>query len=467
MTTLVEPLSDNRVLLRVEVSAHDVDHAFEHALRDLARDVRIPGFRKGKIPPRVLRSRIGEEAVIEEALRGHLGSWYSRALREAGVEPVDSPDIDYDDPPVEGSTWTFTATVPVPAPATLPKKLVIEAERAEEDVPADAIERELERLRGLQSQLEPTDAPAARGDYVLVDFAGSIDGKAIKDATVSDFLVEIGSGRLIGDLEDALIGLTAGDEKTVEVVFPADYQPKKVAGKTAVFEVALKEVKKRVLPELDDELARQVSEFETIAELREAIEKDIRERADRAADGRYRAACLQSLAAVAEVELADGLIQRRLQARLEDLSDSFRRRGQSFERYIAATGQSPEQVVASLRPEVEDGLRQELALRAFADREKIAVEDAEIEVYIRESAVEAKQDPDETVARVMADAGIRRDLADDLRIKKALDRLVEIAVPVPVKASADASTDDGAAGSAQAAEKEDEGTADEAGPADA
>ncbi len=467
MTTLVETLPDNRVLLRVEVSAHDVDHAFEHALRDLARDVRIPGFRKGKIPPRVLRSRIGEEAVVEEALRGHLGAWYSRALREAGVEPVDSPEIDYDDPPTEGATWTFTATVPVPAPAVLPKKLAITAERAEEEVPGDAVERELERLRGLQSQLEPTDAPAARGDYVLVDFAGSIDGKPIKDATVSDFLVEIGSGRLIDDLETALIGLSAGDEKTVEVQFPADYQPKKVAGKLAVFEVSLKEVKKRVLPELDDELAKQVSEFETLAELQEAIAKDIGERQARAADGRYRAACLRALADVAEVEVPEGLIQRRLQARLEDLSESFRRRGQSLERYIAATGQSPDQVVASLRPEVEDGIRQELALRAFADREKVAVEDAEIEVYIRESALEAKQDPDETVARVMQDEGVRRDLADDLRIKKALDRLVEIAVPVPVAAPAAVADDDGAAGSAAAAENEDEESADEAAPADA
>ena len=159
MPTLVEPITDDRVLLRVEVSAHDVDHAFEHALRDLARDVRIPGFRKGKVPPRVLRSRLGDEAVVEEALRGHLGSWYARAVRESGIEPADQPEIDYDDPPAEGAAWTFTATVAVPKPAVLPDDLKVEAPRPSADVPEDAIERELERIRGTAAQLEPTQSP--------------------------------------------------------------------------------------------------------------------------------------------------------------------------------------------------------------------------------------------------------------------------------------------------------------------
>ena len=453
MPTLVESLSADRVLLRVEVSSHDVDHAFEHALRDLARDVRIPGFRKGKVPPRVLRQRIGEEAIIEEALRGHLGSWYSRAVREAGIDPADAPEIDYEEPPVEGSAWTFTATVQVPRPAELPETLEVTAEKPEAAVPDDAVDRELDRIRGTASQLEPTEGAAARGDYVLVDFRGEIDGKAIKDASVDDFLVELGSGRLIDDLEDALVGMKAGEERDVEVQFPADYQSKKVAGKLATFHVAVKEVKQRVLPDLDDELARNVSEFETLAELRSAIEAEIRGRIERDADGRFRAAALRSLGAQADVDLPDGLVQRRLQARLEDVAESFRQRGVPFDRYLQSTGQSIDQVVASLRPEVVEGIRQEQALRAFADREKIAVADDEVDAYIRESAEAEKQDPDETVRRIRENDPVLRELTDDLRMKKALDRLVEIAVPVAV-----------AAGDAAGAENEDDAGAD--APAD-
>ena len=277
MQTDVETLPEDRVRLTVEVPAHDVDHAFEHALRDLAKDVRIPGFRKGKVPAKIVLARLGPEAVTEEALRTHLGSWYARAVTQARIEPVDQPDIDWSDPPHEGAPFAFTATVQVAPGATLPEDLELEAAREEVEIPEGAVDGELERLRVAAAELAPlpADTPAGPGHFALIDFTGTLDDKVLKDASVTDYSVEVGAGRLVGELELALPGMKVGETKQVDVTFPADYEPRKVAGRTANFDLHLKELKERVLPELDDAFAAQVSEHETLDALRAAIEAEV------------------------------------------------------------------------------------------------------------------------------------------------------------------------------------------------
>jgi len=438
METTLERLDGDRIRIKVEVSTHDIDHAFEHAIRDLAKNTRVPGFRPGKAPAAALRARLGNEAIVAEALDGHLGGWYGRALDQAGVEPVERPTIDYDGPPVEGEPWTFTAEVQVAPTAELPKKLELEAPRQEAEVPEDAIDERLERMRDMAAQLEPVgDEPAELGMVALIDFVSRVNGKKVRDGSASDYLVELGSGRLLDGIEAALIGMREGETRETTTVLPEEAPDRKVAGKEAVFEITLKELKRRVMPELDDSFARDVSEFETLAELRADIERQLRERADSATEGEFRSAVLVALGNAATVEIPPMMVERRVQDRLETIARTFARRGMRLDQYLQMTGQSIEDVIRDLRPDAEASARQELALKAFAEREQIAPSDAELEAFVLEQATEeGEKDPAETTRKVMESPSARESLREELRLKMALDRAVEIAKPVPVAPTA-------------------------------
>ena len=433
MQTTLERLDGDRIRIRVEVSPHDVDHAFAHAITDLAKTTRVPGFRPGKAPAAALRARLGNEAIIAEALDGHLSRWYGRALDQAGVEPVDRPAIDYDGPPAEGEPWTFTAEVAVAPNATLPKKLVLEAPRHDVALPPGAIEERLERMRNLAVQLEPvTDTGAEMGMVVLIDFVSTVNGKKVRDGSATDYQIELGTGRLLDGLEQAIVGMQEGETREATTVLPADAD-KRFAGKEAVFTITLKELKRRILPELDDSFAKDVSEFETLQELQDDIERQIRERAEEAVQGEYRNAVLVALGEAATVEIPPVMVERRVQDRLETIARTFARRGMRLEQYLQMTGQSLEEIVADLRPEAEASARQELALKAFADREKVAPTDDEVAAFVLEQATaEGEQDPAETTRKVLESPTARESLREELRLKMALDRAVEIAKPVPI-----------------------------------
>jgi trigger factor len=438
METTLERLDGDRIRIKVEVSPHDVDHAFEHAIRDLAKNTRVPGFRPGKAPAAALRARLGQETIVAEALDGHLGSWYGRALDQAGVEPVERPTIDYDRPPNEGEPWSFTAEVQVAPTAELPKKLVLEAPRHTADVPDGAVDERLDRMRTMAAQLEPVgDVPAEMGMVALIDFVSSVNGKKVREGSATDYLVELGTGRLLDGLETAMVGMREGETREATTVLPEEAPDRKVAGKEAVFEITLKELKRRILPELDDSFAKDVSEFETLAELKADIDRQLRERADEATEGEYRSAVLIALGDAATVEIPSMMVERRVQDRLETIARTFARRGMRLDQYLEMTGQSIEDVVSDLRPDAEASARQELALKAFAEREKIAPSDAELEAFVLDQATaEGEKDPAETTRKVMESPSARESLREELRLKMALDRAVEIATPVPVEATA-------------------------------
>jgi trigger factor len=432
MQTSVETLGEDRIRLTVEVPTHDVDHAFEHALRDLSKGVKIPGFRAGKVPPGVLRSRIGTEAIVEEALRGHLSSWFGRAMDVARLEPVSRPEVDYETDPAEGSPWTFTAEVQVAPTATFPEQLVLEAPRAEVEIPADAVDQRVERMRGLGAQIIALeDTPAATGHLALIDFTSTVAGKKVRNGSAKDYQFEIGSGKLLDGLEEALIGMQVGETREVDIDLPNDGPDPKLNGKTAQFAITLRDLKQRVLPDVDDAFAAEISEFETVAELRADIERQLLERAAEAVDGEYRAAVLAALGAAVEVEVPEMMVARRLDDRLENAARGMAQRGIRFEDYLNMTGQSIMDVAAQLRPEAEASARQELALRAFADREQIVIDDEEVQAFVREQA-QAEKDPEGVERRVLESPAAMESVREELRLKRALDRAVEIARPVPV-----------------------------------
>lgn len=420
MRTKVEELPESRVRLEVEVPEHDVQHALEHAASDLAGSLRIPGFRKGKVPVKVVAARVGREALWQEAVRSHLDGWFWSAAASSGIRPVANPEVDVgEEPPPEGDPFRFTATVAVvPKPEVADwKELEVGAPEAE--VPGELVDQELGRVQETVAELAPVGGrPVQEGDTVVIDIVGEEAG------TQRDYAVEIGTGRLLDEIEEALVGMSPGETKAVEFEL-AD-------GSQATVDVTVKEIKEKVLPPLDDELAKAASEFETLAELREDIESQLREQLEAELDATFREQAVDALVAASSIEAIEPLVERRTAELATSLVRSLERRGIDLEMFLTMTGQTQEQVVERLRGEAEQSLKRELVLDAAATDLGVEVTDAEIEELIREQAREAGEDPDQ-VAAAMREGGGFEQLRGDLRLKKALDEIVAGVKRIPVE----------------------------------
>jgi trigger factor len=244
MKTSVKELPDSRVRVEVDVDAADFDRRVERAARGLGSELRIPGFRKGKVPAQVVIQRVGREAVMEEALREALPEWYERALLETGVIPVGDPKLDVAGLPSEGKPLSFSIEVAVRPEARLGSYSGLEVGKAEPEVPEEAVNAELERLREGFGSLRPVERAARAGDSLLVDYRGEIDGEPFEGGETRDFLLELGAEGLLEGFDEALTGAQAGDEREVQVRFPDDYRPERLAGKDATFTVDVKEVRR-------------------------------------------------------------------------------------------------------------------------------------------------------------------------------------------------------------------------------
>ncbi|MFL6040649.1 MAG: trigger factor [Gaiellales bacterium] len=425
MKTELHELPENRVRLQVEVPVEDVDHAFDHALSDLAGSVRIPGFRKGKAPKGLIKQRVGEDALREEALDTHLSSWYQRAVAVAGIDPVDRPKIDFDEAPAEGVIFSFSAEVEVKPKPEVSSYKGLEGVRPPVEVPEEAVAGELERLQLSVAELSPVDRGAQEGDFLVIDFVGSIDGEEFEGGKGNDYGVELGAGRLLPDMERGIVGMKAGEQRDVTVVFPPDYPAEQLAGKRASFAVTVKDVKERTLPELDDEFAKSVSEFDTLAELRADVEERFREAMQQESDQIYRSSVLDDLARQLTTEPPEPMVRSRMAEMTRSLIDGLASRGLTAEQYLQLTGQSSEQLVEAIRPQARDAVSKDMALEAVADAEGIEVSDEAIESWIREQAAAAEEDADTAVERLMGDPATLTALRIDLRLQKALDVAVD------------------------------------------
>src|SRR5256885_1974412 len=419
MGTQVEELADNRVRLTVEVPQADLQHAVEHATSDLARSVKVPGFRKGKVPTAVLEARIGRERIFNEAVETHIGGWFLNAAADNRIRPIAQPEYDYDVPESEEGPFSFTATVsvqPKPEPADWTK---LEVPYVEPEVPQEVVDQELEELRSSVAELTPVEDRSARtGDVAVIDaFDESGDGQR-------DLVVELGTGRLLEELERALIGTSPGETKELELEQPDGSIPKAT--------VTLKELKEKVLPPLDDELARAASEFDTLDELRADIERRISEVLEEEAETAYRAAAVDSLVEASGVQAAGPLVEARTRELLNAFVRSLERRGISPDAYLQLSDQTGDQLVERLREEAQLSVGRELVLEAVADKLALEVSDEEIEELVREQAEAHGDDPEEAVKQVF-EGGAHETLRADLRLRKALDRVAGDAKRVPAE----------------------------------
>jgi trigger factor len=396
-----------------------MEHAFEHAASDLAESVKIPGFRKGKVPMPVLLARVGRERLHSEAVESHISSWFMSAAARSRIRPVEQPEYEYELPEDPDQDWRFTATVsvqPLPEPADWTQ---LEVPAPEADVPEDFIEHELNVLRSSVAELTPVeDRPAQPGDTVVLDLL--VEGQEAQ----RDYVVELGAGRLVPELEEAIVGMSPGETRDVEFQRSAD--------ETAKVELAVKEIKEKVLPPVDDDLARAASEFETLEDLRADIESRLREQIEAEVESAVRGAAVDALVEASGVEAGGPLVDARARTLLNNLARSLAARGISLETYVALSGQSAEQLSAQIRAEAAQSVARELVLEAAADKLGIDVPDSEVEELVREEALVAGDDPDDLIQR-LRDAGTFEDLREDIRLRAALDRIASEVKRIPVE----------------------------------
>ena len=428
MKTSVTELGDSRVRVDVGVEPDAVDERVERAARELARDMRIPGFRKGKVPPNLVVQRVGREAVLEQALRAALPEWYERALLESGISPVGDPQLNVSSLPDPGEELAFTIEVAVRPGAKLGDYKGLEVGRAEPEVPDEAVQEELDRLREGFASLQTVDRPAKDGDLMLIDYSGTVDGEGFEGSEATDLMVELGAGSLLPEFDDALSGKGAGDEVPVKVHFPDDQRPENLAGKDAEFQIKVKEVREKQLPELDDDFASDASEFDSLEELRNEIRERIRDALERKAEEGFREAAVDAAARAARIELPHDLVHARAHEMWERLERSLQARGIDPQTYARMQGKDREELVKDMEEDAEQALRREATLAAVADAEGIEVTDEEMVEALGRG--EGDEPPEKLLERLRS-TGRDSLLREDLRLRRAVDVITKSAKPIP------------------------------------
>ncbi len=417
MTTAVEAVGENRIRLTVDVSPDQVRHAVDHAMSDLSESIKIPGFRKGKIPTQVLVSRLGKDRIYAEAVDSHIGGWFWSAASRSRVRPVSDPQYEFELPDTADTAWSFVATVDVQPLPELVDWTTLEVPRAQVDVPQDSVDAEIEALRESVAELAPAgDRPAQPGDTLVVDLVDA-DGEAQIDT-----VVELGGGRLAPEIEAALSGAKAGETK--QIAFPlAD-------GSSSNVEITVREIQEKVLPEIDDELARSASEFDTVAELRASIEGTLREQLDAEIDAAFRISAVDELVRASSVQPALPLVRTRAADLLTGFARSLERRGVTLETYLTASGGSIQDLERQMVLEAAVSVARELALEALAAKAGIEVSDDDVKEYVRDESQAAGEEDVEGVIEDIWAHGQQESIREDLRLRAALDRLVADVTPI-------------------------------------
>ena len=431
-TTLTE-LPESRVKIDVAVGADVLSKRIDRAAKSLAGELKMPGFRKGKVPAQIVIQRVGREAVVEQALREAMPEWYEAALFDAQITPVGDPKLDVGELPGEGEELSFTIEVGVRPKAELGEYKGLEVGRAEIEVPADAVDAELERLREGFASLAPVERPGAPGDAMVIDSAGTIEGQPFEGSESRDVVIELGADGLLPEFDAALNGASAGDERTVEVTFPEDHLPAELAGKTAMFEIAVKEVREKNLPELDDEVASEASEFDTLDELREQIASQMATGLEQRAEGDFREAVVDAVAAKAKLEIPHELVHARAHEMWERIERQLAARGIDPQAYARIQGKDRHALIDDAEEDAERALRREAVLEAVAEAEAIDPSDQELLEALGPG--EGKNDPRKLLERLKQN-GRDKLLRNEVRLRKAADLVFESAKPIPVSQAA-------------------------------
>jgi trigger factor len=422
----VTELPESRVRVEAEVPPAEVEKRLAAAARGLARSIRVPGFRAGKAPAPVVIQRVGREAVLDEAVRESIGGWYSAAIDAAAIHPVGEPDLSLEDLPGEGQPLRFTVEIGVRPKAKLGEYKGLEVPRREADVSDEAVGSEIDEIRERSAKVETVDRPAAKGDFVVMDFVGSIEGTPFGGGEGRDQMIELGSGRLIPGFEEQLEGASAGEDRTVKVDFPEDYGAEDLAGKSAEFAVTVKEIKAKDLPEVDDDLAAEAG-FDTLDELREDIRSRIAEQEASRIDAEFREAALDAAVEGATVEVPDSLVEARARELWDQMLHSLSHQGISREAYLQISGRSEDEIIEQGKEDAAQALRREAVLAAIIEAEKIEPSEDDLLEAVGEAA---EGDSPKKLLERLKSAGRVDALKEDLAQRRAVDLVAESAKPI-------------------------------------
>jgi trigger factor len=414
----VEVLEGHKVKVSVEVDEAEFDEAIDAAFKRIAREVRIPGFRPGKAPRRILEARLGTDVGRQEALREGLPEFYARAVVEHEVDVIAAPEIEITGGQDEGPV-VFDAVVEVRPKIQVAGYGNLRVEIPSPDVTDDEIDAQVDRLRRQFGELQDVERPAAEGDHVTIDVAGSIAGEPLEGLSVDDYLYEVGSGAVVPELDEHLVGASAGDTVVFDAAHPDPEQAEPIT-----FSVVVKGVKEQILPEATDEWAAEASEFETLDELR----ADLRERVSNVkrvqAQLALREGVIDSLVKLVEDEAPPPLVDSEVNRRLEDLAHRLQHQGASIEQYLEATGTAPQDMLDQMREQATSAVKADLAVRAVIEAEGIAADDDEVDEEIERLATRMGQ-PADDIRKQLERAGQVSAVRSDVTRGKALEWLAD------------------------------------------
>lgn len=392
MKTDIEELEKNTVLLKVEVPIVEVTGSIKKAYKEVSEKVRIPGFRKGKAPKGIIDQMVGKEVVLNEALQELIPFYYPKAVESSGVEPVSMPEIDIvqieEDKPL-----IFTAKIQVKPKVVLGDYHKIEIEEFSVVPTKEEVEREINNIREKFSHLKVLKRRnLKKGDFALIDFQGFIEGKPFEGGSASDYMLEIGSGTFIPGFEEQLVGAKRGEERDVKVTFPHDYSNQHLADKEAVFRVAVKEIKEKELPALNDEFAKNVSEFDTLREFKKSVKEKVRQRKEAQAEAQKRSAVVDFVINQAEMEIPPVMIENQINAMVRNFEETLKNQGLRLEDYLRSTSTEFKLFKENYRAEAIKRIKTDLVLEAVQKAENIEISDEDVDNEIKRLAKGAKRD---------------------------------------------------------------------------
>ena len=422
MSLQVEKLEKNMAKLTVEVPAEQFEAALKTSYNKNKNTFNIPGFRKGKAPQAMIEKMYGVGVFYEDAVDEAINASYPDAAKESGLEIVSRPEISIEQ--VEkGKSFIYVATVATKPEVTLGEYKGIEVEKAKPEVTDADVEAELKKVQEQNSRLvSVADRAVADGDQTVIDFEGFVDGKAFEGGKAEDYTLVIGSHSFIDTFEDQLIGKNIGEDVEVNVTFPAEYHAAELAGKPATFKVKIKEIKMKELPELNDEFASEVSEFETLDAYKEDVKNKLAETKQAQATAENENNVVQKVVDNAQMDIPAPMVDEQVRNMIEDYARRLQSQGISFDQYLQFTGSTIEQLQEQMRPQAELRLRTRLVLEAVVAAEKIEPSEELVEAEIKKMSENYKMDA-EQIKTIMGEVGMAQ-MKADMAVQEAVDFLV-------------------------------------------
>lgn len=379
MQSTLEQLENNRVLLKLAADPQEVADAFNQAYKKVVKRVTVPGFRKGRVPRFILEQQFGKEILYQDAVEILVTKGYYEALAEHKLEPVENPKIDFEGELEEGKPFKFQAEVEVLPEVKLGAYKEVDVKKEQPVVTDEEVEQELKALQERHAELVVTEKKALeQGDFAVIDFEGYLNEKAFPGGAAQGYTIEVGAGRFIPGFEEGLIGMAPGEERDLNLTFPEDYHRPELAGQEVVFKVKLHEIKKKELPALDDEFAKEHGEFATLADLKADLRQRLQHYKEHEANRKFEEEVIKQVVAGSNVQLTDTLVNRELDHMIHRMEHDLAARGLRLEEYLKHNEQTLEQLRDQLRPQAEERIKTDLVLTAVAQAEGITVSEDEL-----------------------------------------------------------------------------------------